>query len=438
MPGSSSRDRNVLLAIVGVALLLMAGLIALFWQPAPPKVVVMSTGAEDGAYHAFARQYRAILARSGIDLVLKPSSGAVENLERLRTRSGGATVALIQGGIFKPGDAPNIESLGGMFFEPLWVFHRLPGTLQQLTELGGKRVAVGAPGSGTRVLVQELLALNRRPGADVIPVEIGGLAAAQALLDGNVDVAMLVSAPDGAAVRRLLNAPDVKLFNFRRADAYTRHLPYLTKLEVPEGAFDLAHNIPSADTALIATTASLVVSNQLHPVIADLLLGAASEIHGRGSALWHAGSFPSANVHELPLSADADVYYKNGPSMLQRYVPFWAVVWLQRLLYFGVPVIAVGLPLLRFMPALYRWSVRRRVYRWYGELSYIERAIKQGESDAEAHRRRLDAIETRINSLRVPSPFASEAYALKMHLQLVRGLLDAPLAAAPPGAARGL
>jgi hypothetical protein len=227
-------------------------------------------------------------------------------------------------------------------------------------------------------------------------------------------------------VRRLLDAPGVKLFNFRRADAYTRHLPYLTKLEVPEGAFDLAHNIPSADTALIATTASLVVSNQLHPVIADLLLGAASEIHGRGSALWHAGTFPSANVHEVPLSADADVYYKNGPSMLQRYVPFWAVVWLQRLLYFGVPVIAVGLPLLRFMPALYRWSVRRRVYRWYGELSYIERAIKQGESDAEAHRGRLDAIETRINSLRVPSPFASEAYALKMHLQLVRGLLGPP------------
>jgi len=437
MTGSSSRDRVVLLAIAGVALLLMAGLVAIFWQPAPPKVVVMSTGAEDGAYHAFAQQYRAILARSGIDLVLKPSSGAAENLERLRMRKGGATVALIQGGIIKPGDAPDVESLGGMFFEPLWVFHRIPGTRVQLSDLGSRRVAVGAPGSGTRVLAQELLALNRRPGVDVIPVEVGGLAAAQALLDGNVDVAMFVSAPEGAAVRKLLDAPGIKLFNFRRADAYTRHLPYLTRLEVPEGAFDLARNVPPADTALVATTASLIVSRELHPVIADLLLGAAAEVHGRGSALWRAGSFPSANVHEVPLSADAEVYYKNGPSILQRYVPFWAVVWLQRLIFFGVPVIAVGLPLLRFMPALYRWSVRRRVYRWYGELSYIERAIKQGASDREAQRQRLDAIEGRINNLRVPPPFASEAYALKMHLQLVRGLLGPP-AGSPPEAAGGV
>ena len=435
MPASSSRDRNVLLGIAGAALLLMAGLIALFWQPAPPKVVVMSTGAEDGAYHAFAQRYRAILARSGIELVLKPSSGAAENLERLRTRHGNVTVALIQGGIVKPGDAPEVESLGGMFFEPLWVFHRLPGTPVQLAELSGRRVAVGAPGSGTRTLVLELLELNRRPGVDVTPVEIGGLAAAQALLDGKVDAAMIVSAPEGAAVSKLLGAPGIKLLSFRRAEAYARRLPYLTRLEVPEGAFDIAYNVPPADAELIAVTASLVVSSELHPVIADLLLSAASEVHGSGSALWHAGSFPSVNVHDVALSADALAYYRNGPSRLRRYLPFWAVAWLQRLIFFGVPVIVVGLPLLRFMPGLYRWSVRRRVYRWYGELSYIERALKQGEVDPEAQRQRLDAIESRVNGLSVPPPFASEAYALKMHLQLVRGLLGPP--AAPPPATAG-
>jgi TRAP-type uncharacterized transport system substrate-binding protein len=427
-PEPSSRERNVLLGVAAAALLLMAGLIAWFWQPAPPKVVVMSTGPQDGAYHAFAQQYRAILARSGIDLVLKPSSGAAENLARLR--AGTALVALIQGGLVKPDEAPEIESLGGMFFEPLWVFHRLPGKPEQLVELSGKRIAVGAPGSGTRSLVQELLDLNRRPGVEVIPVELGGLAAAQALLDGTVDVAMFVSAPEGAAVSKLLVAPGIKLLSFRRAEAYVRRLPNLTRLEVPEGAFDLAYNIPPADAELIAATANLMVANRLHPVIADLLLSAASEIHGRGSALWHAGSFPSANVHEVPLSADAKVYYQNGPSMLHRYLPFWAVVWLQRLIFFGVPVIVVGLPLLRFMPGLYRWSVRRRVYRWYGELSYIERALKQGAADPEAQRQRLDAIESRIASLRVPPPFAGEAYALKMHLQLVRGLLG-PRAAPP-------
>jgi hypothetical protein len=328
----------------------------------------------------------------------------------------------------KPGEAPGIESLGGMFYEPLWVFHRLPSTPTQLTELAGKRVAVGAPGSGTRVLALQALALNRRPGPDPVLVEIGGLAAAKALLDGEVDAAMFVSAPEGAAVQRLLVAPGVQLFSFRRAEAYTRRLPFLTRLDLPEGAIDLARNIPPAATALIAPTARLVVSGELHPVAAELLLDAARQVHGRGDVLWRSGTFPSAEVHEYPLSVDAEAFYKNGPSMLRRYLPYWSVAWIQRLLIFGLPVLIFGLPLLRFLPGLYRWSVRRRVYRWYGELSFIERALKQGQGDAEEQRRRLDDIEGRIGNLRVPPPFAGEAYALKMHLQLVRGLIGSRVA----------
>jgi TRAP-type uncharacterized transport system substrate-binding protein len=432
MLGSPSRERTVVFGVVAAALALMAGLIAVLWQPAPPKVLVMSTGAEDGAYHAFAQQYRAILAASGIDLVLKPSSGAAENLERLR--QGAASAALIQGGLIEPGDAPGIESLGGMFYEPLWVFHRLGSTPTQLTELAGKRLAIGAPGSGTRVLALQALALNRRPGPGPVLVETGGLAAAKALLDGDVDAAMFVSAPEGAAVQRLLVEPGIQLLSFRRAEAYTRRLPFLTRLDLPEGAFDLARNIPPAATALIAPTASLVVSGDLHPVAAELLLEAARQVHGRGDVLWAPGRFPSAEVHEFPLSVDAEAFYKNGPSMLRRYLPYWSVAWIQRLLIFGLPVLAIGLPMLRFLPGLYRWSVRRRVYRWYGELAFIERALKQGQGDAEAHRRRLDDIEGRISNLRVPPAFAGEAYALKMHLQLVRGLI-ATHAARPPAIA---
>ena len=60
------RERNLVLAVVTAALLLMGGLITLFWKPAPPKVVVMSTGPADGAYHAFGLQYQQILGRAGI------------------------------------------------------------------------------------------------------------------------------------------------------------------------------------------------------------------------------------------------------------------------------------------------------------------------------------------------------------------------------------
>jgi hypothetical protein len=85
------------------------------------------------------------------------------------------------------------------------------------------------------------------------------------------------------------------------------------------------------------------------------------------------------------------------------------------------------------MPAIYRWSMRRRIYRWYGELAFIERAATRGQGDRQMQNRRLDDIESRVSAMRVPPAFASEAYTLKMHVQMVRGLLagaQAPVAAA--------
>jgi len=429
------RERHLVLAVVVVALLLTGGLIALFWKPAPPKVVVMSTGPVDGAYHAFGLQYQQILGRAGIRLVLRPSSGAVENLERLRRRQENVTIALVQGGISRGDEGGTIESLGGMFYEPVWVFLRAGAGITGLPGVSGKRIAAGAPGSGTRVLADSLFAASMfTDGPPPTLVDAGGLAAARALLAGEVDAAMFVSAPDAPAVQQLLRAPGITLFSFRRAEAFTRHFPYFTRIELPEGAVDLGRVLPPVDTTLVASTASLVVASDIHPVIVDLMLDAARQVHGRGSLVARPGQFPSAAAPEYPLSADAERFYKSGPSGLTRYLPFWAVVWIQRLLFLGLPILAVGIPLLRFMPALYSWSIRRRIYRWYGELAFIERAAATGQGDRRLQQQRLDQIDGRVRAMRVPPAFASEAYTLKMHVQMVMRLVANPHGAARPAA----
>ena len=433
--GMPRRERTLALAFIGVVLLVMAGLIAAFWKPAPPKLVVMSTGVADGAYHAFGLKYQQILARSGIRLELKPSSGAVENLQRVRTREDGVTIALVQGGIARPDDGHLVASLGGMFYEPVWVFHRKASVITGLATTSGKRFAAGLPGSGTRLLADTLFAPSMFPsGSPPTLVDAGGLEAARALLAGEVDAAMFVSAPDAPAVQQLLHAPGIELLSLRRAEAFTRQFPFFTRIDLPEGAVDLGRNLPPADTTLVAATASLVVASDIHPVIVDLMLEAAREVHGRGSLVSRPGQFPSAEAPEYPLSPDAERFYKSGPSGLARYLPFWAVVWIQRLLFLGLPVLAIGIPLLRFMPVVYRWSMRRRIYRWYGELAFIERAATRGQGDRAAQRRRLDDIEGRVSAMRVPPAFASEAYTLKMHVQMVRGLLGGAAANASTAA----
>ena len=431
MPDMPRRERNLALALLAAALLAMGGLITLFWKPAPPKEVVMSTGPVDGAYHAFGQKYQQILARSGIRLVLEPSSGAIENLERLRTRQDGITIALVQGGIAQPDDGNALFSLGGVFYEPIWVFHRTAAGITGLASLSGKRIAAGASGSGTHLLADTLFGARMFPnGSPPLLIDLGGLAAARALQTSEVEVAIFVSAPEAPAVQELLRAPGIALFSFKRAEAFTRQFPYFTRLELPEGAADLARNLPPQDTQLVASTASLVVASDLHPVIVDLLLEAAREVHGRGSLVSRPGKFPSPEAAEYPLSPDAERFYKSGPSALVQYLPFWAVVWIQRLIFLGLPVLAIGLPMLRFTPAIYRWSMRRRIYRWYGELAFIERAATQGQGNRREQQRRLEDIEGRVSAMRVPPAYASEAYTLKMHVQMVRRLLGGT-----PGAA---
>ena len=164
--GLTRKERLLLGAIVALALGLIVALVAVFWQPAPPSRVVMSTGAPDGAYHAYALRYREILARSGVELVLRPSAGSVENLQRLRSRDGDVTLALVQGGLAEPGDAERIISLGAVAYEPLWVFHRAGLKPQGFEDFRGLRIAGGGPGSGTRKVVDLLLELHGiTPGA---------------------------------------------------------------------------------------------------------------------------------------------------------------------------------------------------------------------------------------------------------------------------------
>jgi TRAP-type uncharacterized transport system substrate-binding protein len=419
--------RREALLIGGVLLALLAlaiTLIAAFWRPGPPRQVAMSTGPADGAYHAYALRYRDILARSGVTLELRPSAGALENLDRLRHRKDGVTLALVQGGLAQPGDADTLVSLGAVAYEPLWIFVRQGVTIDRVSDLKGRRIAGGAIGSGTRPVVELLL---QRHGVALAPdmlQPLSGLQAAEALRRGGVDAAMMVAAADAPAVRELLRDPAITLWSARRADAYLRQFPVLSRLELPEGAADLERNLPPVATTLLAVKATLVASDDIHPVLVDLLLDAAREVHGGAGLLNRSGDFPSPDAAEYPMSSDAERFFKNGPSFLRRYLPYWAVVWIQRLIFLGLPILAIGIPLLRVTPDIYRWSVRRRIYRWYGELSLIERALAQGRGEREAHLRRLDEIDAYINRLRVPPSFGCEAYDLRSHVQMVRQRLS--------------
>lgn len=413
-----------------VTLLLTAGAVWLafrWFNPTPPRTIVMTTGPEGGAYFEFGNRYKAILAREGIEVRLVPSAGAVENLTRLADPASEASVGFVQGGSAAGEEFPGVASLGTVFYEPIWLFHHgsAPSSLHAL--LSGTRISAGPEGSGSRAFARMLFRALDVDSDGIDLLKLPPNEACERLKSGEIGAAFISSAWESPAVQRLLRADDVTLIGFPRADAYVALFPFLSKLILPTGVVDLGKNVPPADVPLIAPKASLAVKQSLNPAIQYLLLEAAAEIHGKPGVFQKAGEFPAPESIDLPLSEHGRQYYKSGPPLLQRYLPFWMAVVVAQLLVLLIPVAAVLYPLLRLVPAVYAWGMRRRIFRLYGELRFIEadlRARGQGASvdDLVA---RLDRFEQRVHRMRIPTAFSQMLYLLKEHIGMVRRLLEA-------------
>ena len=400
-----------------------------FVEPAPPKRIVITTGGEAGAYYQFAQRYAAILAKNGITLEVKSSAGSLENLSRLQADE--AQVGFVQGGVMPPKEDPDAEddsgllSLGSLFYEPVWVFYRGERDLTRLTELRGKRIAIGQEGSGVRQLAQQLLAANEiEAGEHLVP--LSGLTAAEELQQGRIDAAFIIASESAPVVQVLLRSPGIRLMSFAQSGAYQRRFPFLTKLTFPQGVADLVRDFPPNDIKVLAPTANLIVRDDLHPALQSLLLQAASEVHGKSGFFQDQGEFPAYKDQMLPLSPDAARYFKSGPSFLQRYLPFWLAVLVDRLIVLLVPVFALLIPLLKVAPAIYNWRVRSKVFRCYGELKFLEDDLKNHFDPAKLgeYRLRLDDLEEEAVQLHVPLGFTDLVYTLREHVNLVRGILD--------------
>jgi TRAP-type uncharacterized transport system substrate-binding protein len=432
----SRRDRVRVAVVAAFALAALAWAILQFMQPAPPRRIVVASGPAPGMYHRYAERYKAYLAREGVTLTERMTNGAAENLALLADPRSGVDVAFVQGGVAQP-PPPDVAMVASLYYEPLWVFYRDPRRLTELKELAGKRLAIGEPGSGTRALVVRLLAANGVTAADASPlqgtalVDIGGADALTALRAGSVDAILLVGSAETPAIAEALRDPTTALMSFDRADAYPRRFDFLTRLVLPPGTIDLAAEIPREDVKLIATEAMLASRRDLHPALTQVLVDAAREIHADQGVFEVAGEFPNVTRVDLPVSSEADRHIRFGPSFLHRYLPFWLATVVERTIVLVVPLLVLLVPMFNHLPQLLRWRIRRRIFRWYGELVLLERAIDThaGEPRLAQWQKDLDRIERGVAGIRTPASYASEVYQLRTHVALVRRTLDARIAA---------
>jgi hypothetical protein len=424
-----------LLALVGLGVALASlGLI----DAAAPSSLTIASGPEGSSFRRTAERYQKILEKEGVTLRIVTTDGSRDNLARLSDRKARVDVGFVLGGEVgsKPDSKPpeNLMSLGSIAYQPLMIFYR-GEPKQLLSEFKGLRLDIGPSGSGANNLARTLLAANGiKDGDGTTYVDTAADDTVKALNEGRIDAFFAVSdSTPSALTRQLLRTPQVHLFAFAQADGYVRRFAFLNKLLLPKGAIDFGEDIPAEDVQLIGPTVELVARDNLHPALSDVLLEAAREVHGRPGLYRKRGEFPAPLEHEFRISPDATRYYASGKGFLYRTFPFWLASLIARVVAVLVPVILVMIPAMRIVPALYRWRMTSRIYRWYGALQKLEREALKPDVDATRRHelvQQLDHIERAVLKITVPAAFGDLFYGLRGHIASVRESLKAKVATA--------
>jgi TRAP transporter TAXI family solute receptor len=430
-----SKTMATLAVIFITALCVLA--VVWFVRSAPPRTIAISSGKPGSTYQRYAEQYKKILAQHGVDLQIVASAGSLQNLHRLRSSQPGIDIGFVQGGLAEGQNLDNLISLGSLAYQPLFVFYRSSTPFNRLSELAGKRIAVGTKGSGTRPLALALLKANGITGASTTLLDLDADEATAALLAGKLDAIFLMgeSAPI-QVLRTLIHSPDVQMYNFAQADAYVRRFTYLNKIELPEGSIDLGTDLPDHDIMLIGPTVELVARKDLNPAMSDLLIEVAQEVHGKASLFQKSLEFPAPIEHEFTISDDARRYYKAGKSFTYKYVGnFWLASLINRIAVYFLPLVVVLVPAIRFLPNAYKWRIRLRFYHCYRRLIRLEREAMGTLTDEHRQEllRRLDELMEAVNKLQVPASLADQYYALRGYIKFVHGQLTTPSPAAKAG-----
>lgn len=388
----------------------------------PPKRITFAAGRPGGAYYALAEQYQSILARDDITLEILDTAGSVANVDAMTRATNPVDAGLVQGGVPIP-DGAELEALATIFLEPLWVFHA--GQMPEAADIAawqGLRVAAGEPGSGTRFVIESIVeTLGLELGPDSY-VPLGGAAAADALRNGRVDLAVFVAPASAPYLDALFTDPTLNVSQIRDREALVRQLPFVQLADIPPSAFDYAERLPPERIDLVAMVGRLVAQSDLHPALVDRLVTAARSVHSSRDLITGEGRFPSTQAADMPVNAQAVAILSREPNRLHELLPFWVVAQINSFAILLLPILFLLVPLFRMVPSIYEWQMRARVYRRYTDLRRIDRDALETRDPAELDRltRRLDQIEAAVAKLSLPLRFREQAYTMRVHIDLLR------------------
>jgi hypothetical protein len=293
--------------------------------------------------------------------------------------------------------------------------------------LHGLRIGMGAKDSATEILSKNIMRLFGVTSADSKFVAVGGIEAADMLINDQLDVAFMIYGYEAPMIQKMLKVQQVLPLSVSRPKAFARKFRYWTIVTLPRGIVDFAADIPADDIVLLAPAAQLVAQSEFHPALIDLFIGAAEEIYGLGGVFEEPGEFPALKLLDFDPNKDIRRYYRTGPSFLRRYLPFWLATFIDRIKIMLVPLVVILIPFFKVIPPLYRYRIRSRIFRCYRELEVLDPELHNEDIQGHVHDylSRLDKLEEKVSNISVPLGFRESVYNLRLHIDMIRSRLSA-------------
>jgi TRAP transporter TAXI family solute receptor len=292
--------------------------------PAADKKVFVNiaTGGTAGVYYPLGGAMAEIFNKNipGMNASAQSTGASVANINLIK--DGKVELALVQNDIayyaangtemFKDKKVEAIQGIASLYNETIQIVTIEGKGIKTVADLKGKRVAVGALGSGTEANARQIMEIFGITYADIKPQYLSFGEAANGLKDGNIDVAFVTAGAPTAAIQDIAAQHKVALVSIPadKAEALIKKYPFYAKQTIKGKTYPTVEG----DVATVAVKAMLVTSSK---VDADLVYKMTKALYGNLDRMKAAHAL-GANIQKttalegmgIKVHAGADKFFK--------------------------------------------------------------------------------------------------------------------------------
>lgn len=282
----------------------------------------IATGGTAGTYYPLGGALAELLNQNikGMNASAQSTGASVANVNMLK--DGSVDIAFIQNDIayyaangkemFKDNKVESIRGIAALYPETVQFVTTADKGIKSIADLKGKKVAVGASGSGAEANARQILGAYGLTYDDIDAQYLSFGEAADALKDGNVDVGVVVAGFPTAAIQDLAANKSAALVNIdaEHADKLMKQYPYFTKITVPKGTYPGQEE----DVSTVAVKCVIVTTDKLSDDLGEQIVKAIYEHLDRMKAAHAVGKYITKDTAlegmSIKMNAGAEKYLK--------------------------------------------------------------------------------------------------------------------------------